>query len=133
PGAPAVRRRRGEPVLRGTRPGGQRVPGVPHVVPREGDPGAPLLGELRPRRDALLWPSRAASSWRRSRVARRRDPGGIQPRGLLGGVLAGWRRGGERRLLLVRLSGAGGLREGEGSPGSCGLRCEARRVPASLR
>ena len=55
-------------------------------------PGALLLGQLRPGRDALLRPPRAAASRRRSAPAGRGDPRGLFARGLQRRLLAGRRR-----------------------------------------
>ena len=47
-----------------------RLQAIPHRLPRQGKPGAFLLGQFRSRGNALLRPSRAAPSRRRAEFAR---------------------------------------------------------------
>ena len=62
---------------------------VPHRLPRQGQPGALLLGQLRPGGDPVLRPAGPASPRRRAASARRGGAGGLFPRGQQRRLLAG--------------------------------------------
>ena len=66
PRARALRSRRRADVLAGAAPHRAGVPAVPRALPRQVQPGALLLGRLRPRGHPLRRPPRAASARRRS-------------------------------------------------------------------
>ena len=66
------------------------VRGVPHRLHRQGEPGAFLLGQLRPGGHAFLRPESAAAP-AAAGPARRRDPRGLFARGVQRGLLAGQR------------------------------------------
>ena len=90
------------------RPG---LPPVPLILPRQGQPGPFLLGQLRSRRHPLLGPPGAAPSGRHPQPSRRGDPRGLQPRSLKRRLLARRRRRrGRAVLLFLRLSDPGGFR-----------------------
>ena len=66
PHACRLRRRRGAPLLARAAAGRPRLQAVPQRLPGQGEPGAFLLGQLRPCRHPLLGPHRAAPSRRRA-------------------------------------------------------------------
>ena len=118
-----LRRRRGASLLARARPGRSRLQALPHRLPRQGEPGAFLLGQLRPRGDPVLRPAGAAASRRRARAARRGHARGLFARGQQRRLLARQRRLPARRVLRLRLSRAGGLPRP----------ARSRRAPASTR
>ena len=77
-------------------------------LPRQSQPGAFLLGQLRSRGDAFLRPARAASSGRRAGASRRGDARGLFARSQQRGLLAGRPRI-RGRVLFLRLSRTGRL------------------------
>ena len=77
--------------------------------PGQGEPRAPVLGLVRPRRDALLGEAGAAPPGRVPGPARCGDARGLQPRGLVRGLLAWEQRRGRGDVLRLRLSLARGL------------------------
>ena len=73
--------------------------GLPLAVPRQVEPGALLLGQLRSRGDALLGPHGAAASGRRPEPPRLGDARGLLARGVERRLLARQRRAAPSRLL----------------------------------
>ena len=107
-----LRSRRGAALLANPRQYRPRVQAIPHRLPRQGEPGAFLLGQFRSRGDALLGPSRAAPSRRRAASARCGRPRGLFARGQQRRLLAGQRRDRLSRVLFLCLSRAAGLPRG---------------------
>ena len=96
----------------------------PHRLSRQDEPRAFLLGQFRSGCDALFRPRRAAPSRRRAASAEFRGAGGLFARSVERRFLAGRRRADRlRRVLFLRLSGAGRLRCG-------GREAEGRRSSA---
>ena len=94
------------------------VRAIPHRLPRQGEPGAFLLGQLRSRGDALFRPQRAAPSRRRAEPARRRRAGGLFARSVERGLLAGRRaRSTIRRYYSYAYPAPEGFRDGAGAAG----------------
>ena len=116
-----LRRGRGQRVLARAGSRRPRLPSLPHRVPRQGEPGAFLLGQLRPRGDALLRPTGAAASRRHSRPARRGHARGLFARGEQRRLLARQRRLSAGRVLFVRLSDTDRLRAGRDRSARRGL------------
>ena len=81
--------------------------GVPLRVRRQGQPGALLLGQLRPRLHPVLRSDRAAAPRWRAQLCGLGDGGGLLPRAEQLRVLARRRRGG--CVLRLCLPGAGGV------------------------
>ena len=104
-----LRRGGGASLLARARADRPRLQAVSQRLPRQGEPRAFLLGQLRPRGDALLRPAGAAASRRRAGPARRGHPRSLFARGQQRRLLAGQRRLPAGGLLLLRLSGAAGL------------------------
>ena len=77
---------------------------LPHRLPRQGEPGAFLLGRLRPCGHPVLRTAGAAASRRDAGAARRRHPRSLFARGEQRRVLAGQRDLPAGRLLFLRLS-----------------------------
>jgi hypothetical protein len=105
----ALRSRHGAAVLAGPGPVGPRAQDLPVPLHRQGQSRPFLLGEFRPRGDALLRPHGAAS---RRCHAQRGELGhgrGLFARGQQLRFLAGQRRLRESGLLRVCVSRAGGL------------------------
>ena len=111
-------------LLAGAGAGGPGAEGVSRPLHRQGQPGAFLLGQLRPRGDALFRPHGAAADGRHAQRRQLGDGGGLFARGLELRLLAGQRRLRPRRLLRLRLSGA--------RRATATRRC-ARRGPSTTR
>ena len=127
-----LRCRRGASLLARARPGRSHLQALPHRLSRQGEPGAFLLGQLRPRGDAVLGAAGAAASRRRARAAGRGHARGLFARGRERRFLARQRRLPARRVLRLRLSGAGGLPR-PACDARRPLRAGARRVHPALR
>ena len=82
---------------------------VPRPLHRQVQPGALLLGQLRPRGHALLGAPGAAPSRRRAELARLGHARGLLARGQQLRLLAGRRADAAAGVLRLRLSRAGGL------------------------
>ena len=64
---------------------------IPHRLSRQSQPGAPVLGQLRSRRDAVFGPSGTPASRRHSGIARRDHARSLFARGEFGRLLGGRR------------------------------------------
>ena len=108
---------------------------VPHIVHRQMQSGAFLLGEFRSRGDALLGAPRAEILRRRRRAeyARSRGARRLFARGQQRRLLAG--RAGDRipRFLFLRLARAGRLRLGNGASGASCLELGSQPIHPALR
>ena len=91
-------------AVAGPAAGGWRLQALPHRLPRQVQPGAFLLGQLRSGRHAFLRAPRAAVPGYRARAGRRGDARGVFPRGEQRRLLARRRRRRLPVLLLVHLS-----------------------------
>ena len=84
-----LRRVSGECILDSARAGGPHLSAVPNRLSGQGQPGALLLGQLRPRRHPLFRARGAAASRRRSGLAGCRHARGLLARGQQRRLLAG--------------------------------------------
>ena len=128
-----VRPGRGAAVFPDPRQRRPRVQAVPHRLPRQGEPGAFLLGQFRSRGDALFRPPRAAPSRRRAASAGCGRLRGLFARGEQRRLLARQRRDRLSRVLFLCLSGARRLSRHQGAPRGGVLQRGARRIHFALR
>ena len=99
-----------DPLLAGAGAGRPGVQGVPRALHRQGQPGALLLGQLRPGGHPLLGPARAAPPGRRAEPARLGGARGVLARGEQLRVLAGRRGAAGARVLRLRVPRARGFK-----------------------
>src|SRR5438876_347287 len=128
PGARVVRCRIRQSLLACAGAIGPDLHGLPRPLHRQVQPGALLLGQLRPGGDPLLRAAGPPASWRRAAPAGRRRPGGLLPRGQQLRDLARRRPGAFPGLLFVRLPHAGRVRRRAGSSERCLLQPRPGRV-----
>src|SRR5580692_5406084 len=98
------------PVLANACAGQSSLHFVPLAIPRQGEPGALLLGQLRPRGHALLGAHGAAAPQRFAQSRSLGDAGSLLARSQQLRLLAGQRRLRPTGLLQLCLSRAGGFR-----------------------
>src|SRR5205809_3060948 len=112
---------------------GPDLHGLPRPLHRQVQPGALLLGQLRPGGDPRLGATGPGASRRRAAPAGRRYPRGLLPRGQQLRVLARWRPGALPGVLLVCLPHAGRVRRGTGPSERGLLQPRPGRVRPALR
>src|SRR3989442_8028844 len=132
-GARVVRRRIRQSLLAWAGAVGPDLHGLPRPLHRQVQPGALLLGQLRPGGDPLLGATGPGASRRRAAPAGRRHPGGLLPRGQQLRVLARWRPGALPGVLLVCLPHAGRVPRGTGPVERGLLQPRPGRVRPALR
>ena len=109
-------------------PGGGRpgAPSVPRPVPGQVQPGALLVGGLRPLLHPLLGAAGAPASGGRAQPGRLGHPRGVLARVHQRGLVAGRWPGGRAGVLCVRVSRAGGMSRGADRAGGGELPMEMR-------
>ena len=117
----------------GSREGRPGIQAVPHRLPRQGKPGAFLLGQLRSRGDALFRPPRPAPSRRRTRTSRSGGPRSLFARRKQRRFLARQRRDRLSRVLFLRLPEPAGFRNDQGAVPTPPSSAKLRRIPPALR
>ena len=99
-----LRRGRRQLLVACARPAGSRLQAVPQRLLRQAEPGAFLLGQLRPGRHARFRPTGAAPRRRCAELPRLRHGGGVLARVQQRRLLARWRASGRSGLLRLCLS-----------------------------